>query len=93
MNIGEAVSLARNNIGLSQKDLAEKIGKSDSFISRLEKDKRSPSLQTLQKIAEALSFKLSQLLTIVESVLDPKDEIRMLQRNLLLAVQPILAQR
>lgn len=44
--------------GWSQTKLAEEIGSLQPVISRLEKGNGNPSLQTLQKIAEALGLSL-----------------------------------
>ena len=43
---------------LSQKELAEKIGTKQSAISRLENDDYNPSIEFLDKIANALDKKL-----------------------------------
>ena len=44
--------------GLTQKELAQKIGTKQSAISRLESGKANPSLLFLQKIAKALHSNL-----------------------------------
>lgn len=44
--------------GMSQKELAGKMGTKQSAISRFESGKYNPSLSFLQKIAEALDTKL-----------------------------------
>lgn len=90
MKIGLAIRLARKNIDLSGKELANKIGLSPSAITRIEKDQRGISLQTAQKIAKALGLRLSQLVFVAESILQPENEIKRLQRELLFSVQPIL---
>lgn len=43
---------------LSQKELAEKIGTKQSAISRLENDNYNPSIEFLDKVANALGKKL-----------------------------------
>ena len=43
---------------LSQKELAEKIGTKQSAISRLENDDYNPSVEFLDKVANALGKKL-----------------------------------
>lgn len=90
MKIGLAIRLARKNIDLSGKELAKRTGLSPSAITRIEKDQRGISLQTAQKIAKALGLRLSQLVFVAESFQHPENEIRRLQRELLLSVQPIL---
>lgn len=44
--------------GLSQKELADKIGTRQSAISRLENDDYNPSVDFLNKVADALGKKL-----------------------------------
>lgn len=48
----------RNKAGLSQRELAEKMGTRRSNISRLENGHANPSWSTLQKYAEACGFHL-----------------------------------
>ena len=49
--------------GLSQKELAQKIGTKQSAISRFESGTCNPSLSFLQKVGEALNVKLKIFLT------------------------------
>lgn len=44
--------------GISQKDLAKKIGTKQSAISRLESGRYNPTLSFLKKISDALDSKL-----------------------------------
>ncbi len=53
-----AVLRARIEKGLTQKELAEKVGTKQSAIARLESGKANPSIGFLQKIAKALNFRL-----------------------------------
>ena len=54
----EQVIRRRLEKGLSQKQLAEKIGTKQSAISRLEGGNISPSIAFLEKVAKALGSKL-----------------------------------
>jgi len=47
---------------LSQKSLADKVGISVSYVSMLERGQRSPPLETIEKVAKALSVPASTLL-------------------------------
>lgn len=60
MSIGEKVRKIRKEKGLSIMDLKEKTGLSKSTISDLENDKSSPTIDTLQKIANALSVDIKE---------------------------------
>ena len=60
MTIGSRILEARRALGLQQKQLAEKAGLTPSLISQIERDRVSPSLNTLRKLAGALGVSLSQ---------------------------------
>lgn len=47
---------------LSQKALADKVGISVSYVSMLERGQRSPPLETVEKVAKALSVPPANLL-------------------------------
>lgn len=53
-----AIVAARTTAGLTQKELAEKLGTDQSNIARLETGRSSPSLRTLEKIATACGLRL-----------------------------------
>ena len=52
--IGNRIREARVQAGLKQKELAEKIGVSESRVSQYEKGSQNPRIGTLLKIADAL---------------------------------------
>lgn len=52
--LGETVRDKRKRAKFSQEKLAEKAGLSTVFISRVERGKESPSVDSLVKIAKAL---------------------------------------
>lgn len=52
----------RNEICLTQEDLAEKVGVSRVYIGYVEQGRNSPSLEILEKIAKSLKVKISDLL-------------------------------
>ena len=93
MHIGSAINLARTNAELTRKQLAERTGLSPSSITRIEKEERQITVQTAKALAEALGLRLSQLVALAESIRDPEDRIKQLQRDLYLSVQPFFAQR
>ena len=61
---GRAIRLAteihalREKRGLSQRELAERLGTTQSAVARLEGGNISPSLPTLDKVADALGVEL-----------------------------------
>lgn len=56
--IGDLIRQTRKAKGLTQAEFAELLGVTKSTVSGLESDRSSPSVQTLEKIASALSLTL-----------------------------------
>jgi ribosome-binding protein aMBF1 (putative translation factor) len=64
--------VARENAGLTQEELAEKMGTTKSAISRLEASgKHVPSLSTLKKYAQAVGCQL-----VIKLIPEPKSKKR-----------------
>ncbi|MGB9791148.1 MAG: helix-turn-helix domain-containing protein [Thermacetogeniaceae bacterium] len=61
--VGENIRLLRRSKKMSQEKLAEMTGVSGSYIGYLERGERTPSLDLLAKIADALGVELVTLLT------------------------------
>ena len=57
--VAKSIIQARTKAHLTQQEIAEKIGTTQSVIARLESGKVTPSVSTLQKIAIATHTKLS----------------------------------
>lgn len=62
----ENLKLARERKGLSQKDVAEKIGVAKSTYSLYESGNREPNVQTIKKIADLLKITADELLGLDE---------------------------
>ena len=56
--VADKVSVRRQEIGLSQRELAELVGTTQSAIARLERGGRPPRIDTLLRIADALECDL-----------------------------------
>lgn len=61
--LGEAIRVRRKTAGFSQEKLAERADLSTVFISRVERGKESPSVDSLVKIARALRTRVSDLVS------------------------------
>ncbi len=59
--IGQKIKKARKNSGITQEQLAEKVGMHYTSISRIETGDANPPVQTINKIAKALKIPLSDL--------------------------------
>jgi transcriptional regulator with XRE-family HTH domain len=64
---GIALHCLRQDCGLSQEDLGFKSGYHRTYISLLERGKKSPSLQTIFRLSEALNIDPSELIKQVQS--------------------------
>lgn len=58
---GNKVRAYREQRGMTQAELAEKAGVTQSFISDLEGNKKFPLLSTMDKIAHALGIDVTDL--------------------------------
>jgi transcriptional regulator with XRE-family HTH domain len=71
-NVGERLRLVRQQHGLSQRALAIKAGVTHSLVSLIEKNKVSPSVASLKKILESISYPLTDFFALT---LPPVDQI------------------
>jgi transcriptional regulator with XRE-family HTH domain len=64
--LGSELRKAREEAGLTQEVLAHKTGIDRSYISELEHDKKSPTVNRLFKLCDAIGVQPSALLARVE---------------------------
>lgn len=69
---GEFIARCRRELGLTQRELADKIGVTDKAVSRWETGKNYPDIELLEAIAKALGVTVSELIC-GEKI--PKEEI------------------
>jgi transcriptional regulator with XRE-family HTH domain len=58
---GFAVKSRREDLGLTQEDLADRAGIHRTYLSDIERGTRNPSLLNIERVARALSLKTSEL--------------------------------
>ena len=66
MRIGSVLRQAREDAGLSQEELAKAAKLSRIYISYLENDKSSPTLDALFRIAAVMNLKASTIVARIE---------------------------
>ena len=59
--LGKRIRALRNENGLTQSKLALMINVEQSYLSKLERGDRNPSLSLLEKIADAFDITLAEL--------------------------------
>jgi len=66
MSIGNYIREKRLDVGLMQKELAEKCGLTHQAINFIEKGRNKPSIVTLRKIAEVLGINYFELRQVMK---------------------------
>ncbi len=64
--LGDELRKARERAGLTQEDLAFKARIHRTYVSQLERDRKSPTLAVLFRICDALGVSASRLIARVE---------------------------
>jgi DNA-binding XRE family transcriptional regulator len=64
----------REKCGFSRAELAQKAGLHQTYIGLLEREKRSPNLETAMAIADALGLPLAQMIADAEQVAAKKQK-------------------
>ncbi len=64
--LGSTIRQRRQELGLSQEDLAEKSGLHRNYIGGVERGERNVGFVNLTKIAEGLDLPLSRLMRMME---------------------------
>ncbi len=60
--VGANLRRAREDLGISQEELADRAGLHRTYVSGVERGVRNPTVIVLEKIAKALKVKSSSLL-------------------------------
>ena len=71
--VGLVIGTERVRKGMTQEQLSGLAGISRSHLAALENGQKSPKVETLWKIAEALSVKPSKLIMMVEKRIERND--------------------
>ena len=74
MTSGELIRSARLRAGLSQGELADRVGMPQSSIARWEVDSVEPGLSTMRRVLQACGYDLS--LTLIPFTRDPERDAR-----------------
>ena len=61
-SMGEIISTLRKEKGMTQKDIAEKLGVTDKAVSKWEREIAFPDTATIPKLAEILGVSVEELL-------------------------------
>lgn len=74
MKIGEILKKLRFLYSVSAKDLAHGIGISPSYLSEIENNKKTPSLEVLNKYSQVFEIKVSTIMLMAEDYNENKSK-------------------
>jgi transcriptional regulator with XRE-family HTH domain len=66
--LGRAIRLRRKELGISQQELGLELGYDQGWISHIENGRTNPACGTVDRLARALAWPLSQLVIFAESI-------------------------
>jgi transcriptional regulator with XRE-family HTH domain len=70
--MGDELRKLRERAGLSQEQLSFMAGLSRPYASQLESDRKSPTVETLFRICDALNVSVSSVISRVDAARKPK---------------------
>lgn len=76
MTNGERIKYLREKKGLTQKDVATKLGLEPAAISKYELDMREPNIEAIKKLATLFNVSIDYLLGRTSNVLVSIEEIK-----------------
>ena len=93
-NLRQALALnmkkRRHTLGLSQAKLAEKVNTAPTYIAMIELEKKFPSVEMLERIAEALAMDTLELFSVKPL---PEDSLKRLHKSVLLDFEKIITKK
>lgn len=78
-NMGETLKRIRCIFGYDVKQIAEKLGTSQAYISDIENGKREPTLDILQALADIYGIKRSSIMLMAETAEEAKNHGKLQQ--------------
>jgi transcriptional regulator with XRE-family HTH domain len=88
MRVGQRVRQLRTASGFTQAQLAERAGMATQAVSRIERGERSPTLETVDRLAAALGVRLGVLADAAQTV--PRPQV--LAPGLAAIIEPLVGQ-
>ena len=78
MDFGKKIRDAREDMDLTQSDMAEKIPMNQSNYSKIERNTQEPSMEQLKRICQILKLDPRYLLDISEEIHVDRNDMKML---------------
>lgn len=84
--LGSMIASLRKNCGMTQLELAEKMGVTDKAVSKWERDLSCPDVSTIPKLAEIFDISVDELMQIKKAAPAEKKDTADLINTILLGV-------
>lgn len=81
MNLGKRIKTIRKQNKITLQQISESTGLSQPFISEIEREIKSPSIETLSKICSALGITLGELFSLGEDITPLPPHLKELVEN------------
>lgn len=76
--LGATIKTERSGLGISQEELAERAGLHRTYVSDVERGVRNPSIESIEKLAQALKVSVSALFQAVSNGHGSRDVVEIL---------------
>lgn len=86
LTLGAKIAQLRKDKGMTQLELAEKMGVTDKAVSKWERDLSCPDISSIPTLAEVLEVSVDELMQIKKEVAEPKANIAELINTIFHAV-------
>lgn len=86
--LGMMIAELRKERGLTQMELAEKMGVTDKAVSKWERDLSCPDINSLPNLADVLGVSVDELMQIKQAAETPKQSVKEIV-NLILKAIPV----
>lgn len=80
----------RHSLGFSQAKLAEIIDTAPTYIAMIELEKKFPSVEMIERIAEALQVDTIELFSVKPL---PQDSLKKLHKSVLLDIEKVITKK
>lgn len=84
--LGMMIAELRKEKGMTQLELAEKMGVTDKAVSKWERDLSCPDINSLPNLAEILGVSVDELMQIKKEAEDPKQSPKEIMQTIFKAV-------
>ncbi len=74
--LGDVIAETRKQRGMTQLDLAERMGVTDKAVSKWERNLSCPDISSLPKLSEVLEISVDELMQIKEAEKKPDNKIK-----------------